>query len=158
MTETSLFRLTLGVLAATVLAPIIVAATGVGGDRATTGDRLDSYIANASTAQGQGVDGSKQADVSKKDTANQKDPTANEKASQATTAGAKAAGSYTVKAGDTYGCIAEQYYGSYDQWTRVYEQNAGWPGYDEYELHVGAKLQLPAVSADEVRQTTNVCS
>jgi nucleoid-associated protein YgaU len=58
---------------------------------------------------------------------------------------AKQATTYTVKDGDTYGCIAEKYYGSYDQWSRIYAANAGYAGYEEYGLAVGAKLQLPAL-------------
>ena len=69
----------------------------------------------------------------------------------------KDAGTYTVKEGDTYGCIAENYYGSYDQWSRVYAANAGWPGFDEYRLDVGAVLQMPTVTQAEALPTTSLC-
>jgi nucleoid-associated protein YgaU len=73
--------------------------------------------------------------------------------------GDKAASTYVVKDGDTYGCIAEKYYGSFEQYQNVMDANwaATTPGYGEYHLDVGAKLTLPAVAASNVLPATSIC-
>lgn len=65
---------------------------------------------------------------------------------------------YVVKQGDTYGCIAEKYYGSYDQWPTVYSANAGYDGYGEYDLAVGASLVLPAIGSTQTLPVTKLCN
>ncbi len=70
---------------------------------------------------------------------------------------AKSASTYTVKDGDTYGCIAEKYYGSYENWTNVVKANPQLEGFSEYRLFVGAVLELPAMSADAVRPASTLC-
>jgi nucleoid-associated protein YgaU len=72
---------------------------------------------------------------------------------------AKAGSTYTVKEGDTYGCIAEKYYGSFENWTDVFRANPSYTeGFSEYELHVGAELVLPALTSDQVRPASSLCS
>lgn len=73
--------------------------------------------------------------------------------------GAKPASDYVVKDGDTYGCIAEKYYGGFGQYSDVMNTNSASivPGYAEYHLDVGAKIQLPAVSADNLSPATSLC-
>lgn len=71
----------------------------------------------------------------------------------------KAASLYTVKEGDTYGCIAEKYYGSFEHWTDIYNLNARYGrGFSEYYLHVDAVLELPAISAENLKPATKLCS
>ena len=74
-------------------------------------------------------------------------------------ASAKVASDYVVKDGDTYGCIAEKYYGGFGQYSDVMNTNSAStvPGYAEYHLDVGAKIQLPAVSADNLSPATSLC-
>lgn len=167
MTEESLFRTTLITLSATILGPLVVASTNAAGTDDSAGDKLKNYVAAAQQTTADKKD-DKTAD--KKDDAEKNDAKSDESAKNEDgktadnkhaavpgNATAKKAGSYTVKDGDTYGCIAEEYYGSYDQWTRVYDANAGWPGFNEYDLAVGAKLQMPAVDASQVLPKTNLC-
>ena len=80
-------------------------------------------------------------------------------AAKTNTAGDKAAGEYVVKDGDTYGCIAEKYYGSYGQYQTVMDANFAdsAPGYGEYHLDVGAKVILPAVSGANMTPATSLC-
>jgi hypothetical protein len=80
-------------------------------------------------------------------------------ATPATPAVAKAESVYTVKEGDTYGCIAEKYYGSFEHWVDVMNSNPVFSeGFGEYELHVGAQLVLPAVTADRLKPASSLCS
>lgn len=74
-------------------------------------------------------------------------------------ASAKVASDYVVKDGDTYGCIAEKYYGGFGQYADVMSANSSSavPGYAEYHLDVGAKIQLPAVSAENLSPATSLC-
>ena len=163
MTETTLFKRTLGVLGATIVAPLFVAATGVGNGNVPTKTHVANYINNVATTV---KNGSKDAKNSSQSAAQNKtdDTTANtvsgsqSSANKVENAPAKSAGNYTVKSGDTYGCIAENYYGSYDQWPKIYAANGGYAGYEEYGLDVGAKLTLPTVSASEVTAKTNLCN
>ncbi len=69
-----------------------------------------------------------------------------------------AATTYVVKDGDTYGCIAEKYYGSFENWMDVMNANPRTEGFQEYRLFVGAVLTLPALSADQVRPVSTLCS
>lgn len=68
---------------------------------------------------------------------------------------AKPAGTYTVQPGDTYGCIAEKYYGSYEYWPLLVQTNTG-VGFEEYRLFVGAVVQLPAVTV--TKPASSLCS
>lgn len=71
----------------------------------------------------------------------------------------KSASVYTVKDGDTYGCIAEKYYGSFEHWVDVMNANpTGQVGFSEYGLHVDAKLTLPAIAAANLKPTSNLCN
>jgi LysM repeat protein len=73
-------------------------------------------------------------------------------------AGARAATSYTVKSGDTYGCIAEKYYGSFEHFQEVMTANpVNDVGFGEYSLFEGAVLSLPAMSASEVKPASTIC-
>jgi len=66
---------------------------------------------------------------------------------------------YTVQAGDAYGCIAEKHYGSYEHWVDIYNANPNRQvGFTERGLHVGAQLVLPAVSAENVKPASSLCS
>lgn len=167
MTELALFQRALIVLGATIVGPLFVAATGIGGEGQSVNERIGEYVAvavadggdeQAANEQDQPANNDQQnaGDGDTKDQANGQNDTENAQRPDGY-AGTKEAGTYTVKEGDTYGCIAEQYYGSYDQWSRVYELNAGWPGFDEYRLDVGAVLQMPAVSEAEALPATNLC-
>lgn len=70
----------------------------------------------------------------------------------------KAASLYTVKEGDTYGCIAEKYYGSYEHWSDIYNANARYGvGYSPDRLFVDAVLELPAISASDLKPASNLC-
>lgn len=70
----------------------------------------------------------------------------------------KRASEYVVKEGDTYGCIAEKYYGSYENYTDIMQANpTGETGYGEYELFVGATITLPAVNADNIKPASSLC-
>lgn len=180
MTEKNLFQTTLTTLGLTVLAPLFVGLTSIGApNNMATNDTLKNYIGTAQTTNT--VDNKNNNDNNQSNTAsngsdqsnqqnqnnaagenNQANNAANSSSNQSNSAApanaaAKAAGTYVIKDGDTYGCIAEKYYGSYDQWQRVYNANAGYPGFNEYDLAVGATLQMPAVSAAEVLPKTTVC-
>ncbi len=153
MNEHTLFQRAAVALGATIIVPLFVAATGLGGNGVATETRLESYIQN--NTQTVKDDENKAIEQKKDESKDTKKPETTSTATQS--AGAKAAGSYTVKAGDTYGCIAEKYYGSYDQWSRVYAENGGYPGFEEYRLDVGAKLVMPAVAASEALPKTSLC-
>jgi LysM repeat protein len=73
-------------------------------------------------------------------------------------AGAKAASTYVVKEGDTYGCIAEKYYGSFENWVDVDAVNPNTEGFLERRLFVGATLTLPALTAEQVKPASSLCS
>lgn len=76
-----------------------------------------------------------------------------------TPSGDRAETIYTVKDGDTYGCIAEKYYGSFEHWVDVVNANpVGNVGFTEYGLHVGAQLVLPAVSTAALKPTSTLCN
>lgn len=68
---------------------------------------------------------------------------------------AKPASTYVVKEGDTYGCIAEKYYGSYEYWPELVALNQGF-GFEERRLFVGANIQLPAITV--TKPVTSLCS
>ena len=78
--------------------------------------------------------------------------------SAAAPAGDKAQMMYTVKDGDTYGCIAEKYYGSYEHWTDVVSANPSSDGFTEYELHVGAQIILPGVTSANLKPASTLCN
>lgn len=66
---------------------------------------------------------------------------------------------YTVKEGDTYGCIAEKYYGSYEHWPDILNANIVYgSGYSEHELHVGAIIELPEILAENLKPSSKLCS
>ena len=66
---------------------------------------------------------------------------------------------YTVKEGDTYGCIAEKYYGSYEHYVEIMAANPVYNlGFGEYSLFVDAKLVLPAISAANLKPASSLCS
>ncbi len=156
MTEHTLFQRAAVALGATILAPLFVAITGLGNNGSV--NPIASYVGRTSAAQTVNEtinDDSKTS--SDKSASDMSDKTATSSPAVVESAGAKAAGSYTVKDGDTYGCIAEKYYGSYEMWPQVYAQNAGYPGFEEFHLDVGAKLQMPAVSAAESLPKTSLC-
>lgn len=169
MDETTLFQRTLIALGATIIGPLFVATTGVGGQGASVNERIQDYVSAAvvtseqsdEAATDETSDGAEQdgQQGENSENANGEDATRDDEATPTPQgyADAKDAGTYTVKEGDTYGCIAENYYGSYDQWSRVYAANAGWPGFDEYRLDVGAVLQMPAVTQAEALPTTSLC-
>jgi LysM repeat protein len=72
--------------------------------------------------------------------------------------GAKAASTYVVKEGDTYGCIAEKYYGSFENWVDVDAANPNTEGFLERQLFIGTTLVLPALSSDQVKPASTLCS
>lgn len=66
---------------------------------------------------------------------------------------------YTVKEGDTYGCIAEKNYGSYEHWPEILSANIIYGhGYSEIELHVGAVVELPEILKENLKPASNLCS
>ncbi len=165
MTEKDLFRTTLITLGSTIVLPLIVGVSGLAapGDKPTN-DLIKSYVGTSAVKTEESKDTAKTDEAKPTDQNKSTDqaqssdtPKTDAAVPAAGAAPAKAAGSYTVKAGDTYGCIAEHYYGSYDQWPKVYNANAGWPGFNEYDLAVGASLQMPAVSAAEALPKTDLC-
>lgn len=178
MTEKNIFRSALITLGSTIALPLVVAATGIAAPNvSSTNDLVKDYIAAAhgtdavqSNNSNSGSSTETKSDTNKSstssnnstdqaqssDTTSTTTPTATDTQAM-TTASAKVAGTYTVKAGDTYGCIAENYYGSYEQWPKVYAANSMYPGYEEYYLNVGAAVQLPAISASEVLPQTSLC-
>lgn len=170
MTEKTLFRNTLITLGSTIVLPLIIGLTGIAAlDGKSTQQLIKSYIAAAAPVasasdQTKIVQDGVASEASEPAT-DMQDKTASSGKAESTNGTAangyapvKPAGTYTVQSGDTYGCIAEKYYGSYDQWSRVYAVNAGWPGFEEYHLHVGAVLQMPAVTAAEILPPTSLCS
>jgi len=79
--------------------------------------------------------------------------------SESTPTTGKSASLYTVKEGDTYGCIAEKYYGSFEHWVDIYNSNARYGrGFSEYHLYVDAVLEMPAISAENLKPQTKLCS
>ncbi len=129
----------------------------VGGKKATSGDAKDTAASDTQATSSKPTAEAK-AGNTQKSTSTPK--TAAQVAQPLKLGDAKKASDYTVKAGDTYGCIAEKYYGSYEQYSTVMVAN--WadttPGYGEYHLDVGAKVRLPAVSGDQLKPITHVCS
>lgn len=86
------------------------------------------------------------------DTSEQTEPTA------VTAEGDKPASVYTVKEGDTYACIAEKYYGSYEHYKEVMASNpVNQTGFGEYQLHVGAQITLPAILASNLKPASSRC-
>lgn len=68
-------------------------------------------------------------------------------------------GFYTVKEGDTYGCISEDYYGSYEHWPEILSANIKYGnGFSEHQLHVGAVLEMPVISTENLKPKSNLCS
>ena len=113
--------------------------------------------ADASKPADKPADTTKPADKAKPaDTAK---PADKAKPKATVTQAAKPKSEYVVKAGDKYSCIAEKYYGSYENYVEVMAANYARtvPGYSEYQLHVGAKLVLPALSAAQVKPATSLC-
>ncbi len=161
MTEKNVFRAALITLGSTFAVPVVVATTGLGMTGGlSASDSVKSYIASAhaqaTASQSQGKGDTTQSGASHSSSTPSDDQKSASTAAPAAV-GAKAASTYTVKAGDTYGCIAEQYYGSYEQWPKVYAVNSMYPGYEEYHLNVGAVVQLPAISSGEVLPQTRLC-
>ena len=171
MTETSLYKRTLIVLGATILVPLIAVSVSAANSGAVV-TPFQSYLTTTSssatttvttptvTTPETGQTSSTQTTVPSQSTPEASQPTASAptvSTDNVQTTGAKPAGTYTVKDGDTYGCIAENYYGSYDQWSRVFNANAGGAGYGEYDLAVGGGLTLPAVNAEEALPKTILC-
>jgi nucleoid-associated protein YgaU len=66
---------------------------------------------------------------------------------------------YTVVEGDTYGCIAERIYGSYEYWPQLAAANnyKSAVGFTEYHLFVGASLSIPKFSGTTFA-ATGICS
>ncbi len=169
MTQSRLLRIVAIASAASLLLPLIIGLST--GEDGSTANKLAQYLqlsavrsnqrdGQVKTAEDSGVPASnlpgQSVGKSQSGTATQGGTAA---ASAAANKQAKAAGEYVVKQGDTYGCIAEKYYGSYEQYSRVMAAN--WadtaPGYGEFRLDVGAKVRLPAVSAAQMTPVTNVC-
>jgi nucleoid-associated protein YgaU len=70
----------------------------------------------------------------------------------------KAASTYVVKEGDTYGCIAEKYYGSYEHYSDIMASNSiTQQGFGEYSLYVGATLVLPAIAKENLKPASSLC-
>lgn len=68
-------------------------------------------------------------------------------------------GFYVVKEGDTYGCISETYYGSYEHWTDILNANVRYGnGYYERELHIGATLEMPEIQKENLKPASKLCS
>ena len=172
--------MTSAVLASTLLVPLIAGLINTGApDTVKTSQRISSYLSGkalvADKSQDESGESAAKDSATNTDTENsnqqadQEDKTAantqaagtnstSKTAKDGVSAGAKSAGKYVVKSGDTYGCIAESYYGSYEQWPKVYVENAGWPGFGEYSLAVGANLIMPAVSAADALPATSLCA
>lgn len=177
MTEKNLFSSTMATLGLTIMAPLFVGLSGIGAPANTSAnDLVKSYVAanqqsttsgNDNKAGNNDNNNANQNGQSSGDNTNNNDNTTNAGNSSsgsqpsstgaAASAGSKSAGTYVVKDGDTYGCIAEKYYGSYDQWPKLYAANAMYPGYEEYHLNVGATMQMPAVDAEHALPKTNLC-
>jgi nucleoid-associated protein YgaU len=76
-----------------------------------------------------------------------------------TTSQHRDAAKYTVKEGDTYGCIAEKYYGSFEHYTDIMNVNpVASVGFNEYELFVGQVIDLPAVAHGALKPASSLCS
>ncbi len=171
MTESLLFKRVSWALALTVAVPLIVALMSNG--RLDINNRLSAYLNKISVQQAADQD-SKDKTSESEDTANNTESSSDSASDSESTATAEAtnsqnatgldlasvkpASTYTVEAGDTYGCIAEKYYGSFDQWQLIYNANAGYPGFSEYGLDVGAQLVLPAVDTANIRAQTHICN
>lgn len=170
MTESKLFRWVAIACTSSLLLPLIIATTAGNDGKAT--QKLQQYlkIADSSVKDTAAVKLTEVKEGDKTPTdpnANQAAPTtnSNEPAKQPTTTTQTPAGTakpkseYVVKEGDTYGCIAEKYYGSFEHYTDVMRANAAGvvPGYSEYRLNVGAKLQLPAVAAGDLKPASSLC-
>lgn len=170
MSDSKLFKYACYVLAATLLVPVAVyAASMVFG---FSGQDPAKYIAEGKKSvlnQVEKKEAPKKSDDKKSDKKTSKKSSdkkvvkestkkADKKVSKKSVVTGKKASTYTVKSGDTYGCIAEKYYGSLELWPVVYNANiGGGVGYGEYDLHVGAVLVLPAVSASNMAPASNLC-
>lgn len=127
------------------------------GDSAT--DRNAKFLGLKNIVNDTKVDNQK--DLSIDDTDNNSNKTDSpgdsdiEKTSNPTTS--KSTALYAVKEGDTYGCIAESYYGSYEHWPDILNANSNYGnGFSEYGLHVGAILELPAI--ETLKPASKLCS
>lgn len=124
-----------------------------GGDSATT--RNAKFLGIKSLSISTALDNQK--DLSIDSTKPEESKTDNQAASQEASTTSKPATLYTVKEGDTYGCIAEAYYGSYEHWPDILNANSAYGnGFSEYGLHVGAVLELPAI--DNLKPASKLCS
>lgn len=100
-----------------------------------------------------------QGDLNIDGEANNPTKTENNNEATSTQSSDKKSGLYTVKEGDTYGCIAEAYYGSYEHWTDILNSNIRYgKGYSEHELHVGAVLEMPEITSENLKPTSKLCS
>lgn len=74
------------------------------------------------------------------------------------TTGDKAGTVYTVKEGDTYGCIAEKYYGSFEHYIEIMASNPlNATGFGEFSLFVDAQLVLPAIASANLKPASTLC-
>ncbi|MBP9668115.1 hypothetical protein KBD87_04945 [Candidatus Saccharibacteria bacterium] len=154
MTEKQMYNYVRAGLVATIIVPLVVGVFGLGAKANTTGN-FSGYLSGKSSTSSVVDAGKKSMDTKKSSNAKSDESKATD--GSIARAPATKAGEYTVKSGDTYGCIAENYYGSYEMWPKVYELNGGYPGFEEYHLDVGAKLQMPAATAGNTMPKTNVC-
>lgn len=117
--------------------------TSDGAQSPESGTQESTGGANTNESTGNDVSGSKPEESTGEQTGNKGD---------------KAETVYTVKEGDTYGCIAEKYYGSFEHFTDVMNVNpVNTVGFTEYGLFVGAKITLPAIKAADLKPASNLC-
>lgn len=65
---------------------------------------------------------------------------------------------YDVKEGDTYGCIAEKYYGSFEHYVDIMRVNpTSQRGFSERHLYVDAVLVLPAIAQANLKPASHLC-
>lgn len=163
MTETQVFKRAVGALVAMGFVPLLFVLITSGGSD-TIKQKVGRYLNSSNNSMNQSKGDVTMEENHTEDNNKVSDPAENPQPSteadspgDTTTNTPSQASTYEVKPGDTYGCIAEKYYGSYDQWQKVFDANAGYSGFAEYELHVGAKLTMPAISDAETTPKTNLC-
>lgn len=160
MTQANLFKYVVYGALAALLVPVLVALSNTEGANSAA-NRVAKYlgIAEQTKSGGANKDGVQDNVDGNKITVDNPQSGSSDNNSVGEKTVAKAAGEYVVKAGDTYGCIAENYYGSYEQYPMLMAANGAtkYKGFSERKLHVGAKLVLPAVTASQLKPATNLC-
>ena len=163
MSNSKLFSLVARISVLSLLVPLLV--SGSAGKNGVAASKLQKYLNIADSSinadQGLHITEVKDGSPSNYQESPQLTPTTSKEDSSKTSVedSSKSASSYVVKDGDTYGCIAEKHYGSFEHYVDIMTANGAGvvPGYSDYQLNVDAPLVLPAIDAANLKPATHLC-